>query len=211
MRFRDRSEAGKYLARTLNLNAYLKAPSAIVLGLPRGGVVVAYEVAKALELPLDVLIVRKLGVPRQDELAFGAIASGSTIILNNEIIQALYLKPEEIEKVRQKENQELQRREKLYRGNRPPSILKDKIIILVDDGIATGATMKAAIMSIHQHFPKRIIVAVPVAPYGATAEFENLVDELVICATPEPFWGVGKWYENFQQTTDEEVTQLLKI
>ncbi|CDZ78660.1 Putative phosphoribosyl transferasec/MT0597 [Legionella massiliensis] len=206
-KFIDRRDAGIALAK--RLEEYSQRSKAIILALPRGGVPVAYEVAKALSLQLDVFIVRKLGVPGHEELAMGAIASGGTVIFNDEIINSLYLSESLIERVIQKEQKELERREKLYRPNLPTLELKDKTIILIDDGIATGATMHAAVQSIDKQKPRHLAVAVPVAACSTYKEFSGRVDNFVCLLNPVNFYAVGLWYDDFNQTTDEEVTELL--
>jgi predicted phosphoribosyltransferase len=205
--FHDRFEAGRMLASLLT--AYANRPDAIVLGLPRGGVAVAYEVARALHLPLDVFIVRKLGVPGQDELAMGAIASGGVRVLNHAVINALGLGQAEIDQVIRREEQELRRREQQFRGERPPLQLKGKTVIVVDDGLATGATMWAAIAAIRQRGPAKIVMAVPVAAPAECEAFRQIADEVVCAVTAEPLHAVGLWYEDFPQLTDEEVRALL--
>lgn len=191
------------------LSSYANRPNAIVLGLPRGGVAVAYEVARALNLPLDVFIVRKLGVPGQEELAMGAIASGGVRVLNQAVIGALGLSQAEINEVIRREEQELRRREALYRGQRPPLNLKGKTVILVDDGLATGATMWAAIAAVRQQGPAQVVMAVPVAAPAECDAFKQIADDVVCAITAEPFHAVGLWYEDFPQMTDEEVRALL--
>lgn len=205
--FRNRTEAGQLLARELTI--YANRPDVLVLGLPRGGVPVAFEVAKALRLPLDICIVRKLGVPGHSELAMGALASGDVMVLNEEVIQEIGISQEVINKVAAKEKQELLRRERTYRGKRPISNLKNRNIILVDDGIATGSTLRAAINSLRQQQPKSIVVAVPVAPPLTCKELKKEVDEVVCLLMPEPLYAIGLWYEGFSQTTDQEVSNLL--
>lgn len=207
-RFRDRTEAGQVLAS--RLTAYAHRPDVLVLALPRGGVVVAFEVAKALHVPLDVLIIRKLGVPGYEELAMGAIASGGVQVLNDEVVRMLVLSTEVINKVTVQEQHELERREHLYRGDRPASDVQGRTIILVDDGIATGATMRAAIATVRKRQPARIIVAVPVAASATCEALETQVDELICIIRPEEFYSVGFWYEHFAQTTDKEVRDLLE-
>ncbi len=207
-RFRDRTEAGQLLAA--QLSAYEGRPDVLVLGLPRGGVPVAYEVAKALHAPLDVLIVRKLGVPGQEELAMGAIASGGVRVLNNDVVQLLGVPDNVIEMIADREQQELERRERLYRGGRPIYEVRGRTIILIDDGIATGATMHAAVAVLQQQQPARIIIAVPVAASSTCEEFATEVDEFVCIRRPEAFYAVGFWYENFSPTTDEQVRGLLE-
>src|SRR5438874_818659 len=206
--FQDRKEAGELLAE--ELSAYAHRDDVLVLALPRGGVPVAYEVARALDVPLDVFVVRKLGVPGYEELAMGAVASGDVRVLNHEIVQSLDISDELIEQVTAAERQELWRRERLYRDDRPPNDLTGRVVILVDDGLATGATMKAAAEALRQRGPARIVVAVPVAASPTCVEFRDLVDEVICARTPEPFRAVGIWYEDFSQTTDDEVRMLLQ-
>lgn len=207
-RFRDRRDAGKTLAG--KLLHYTARPDVLVLALPRGGVPVAYEVALALRVPLDIFIVRKLGVPGHEELAIGAIASGGIRVLNEGIIQALNIPEEIIEQVVQRERQELQRREQAYRGDYPPPEIHGRVAILVDDGLATGASMRAAVVGVRAQDPERIVVAVPTAALETCEAFENEVDEIICAITPEPFLGVGRWYEDFEQTTDEGVRLFLQ-
>ena len=189
---------------------YANREDVVVLGLPRGGVPVAYEVAKALDAPLDIFIVRKLGLPGHEELAMGAIASGGVRVLNQDVVQALEIPERVIDAVARREQQELERREKIYRGNRPKPVLKDKTVILIDDGLATGASMRAAVAGLRAQNPARIIVAVPTAAPETCEAFEDTVDEVVCATTPQPFYGVGLWYQDFAQVTDEEVRQLLQ-
>jgi predicted phosphoribosyltransferase len=200
-------EAGRHLAA--KLRHYAHRPDAIVLALPRGGVPVASEVARALDLPLDIYLVRKLGVPGHEELAMGAIATGDARVLNERVIQMLSIPAGIIEAVAQREIRELARRERLYRGDRPAPDLGGKVAILIDDGLATGATMRAAAVALRGQGPAKIVVAVPVAARETCDELGGEVDEMVCASTPEPFDAVGKWYENFSQTTDEEVRLLL--
>jgi len=207
-RFLDRTEAGQLLAT--QLAAYANRPDVLVLALPRGGVPVAFEVARELHAPLDVIIVRKLGVPGEEELAMGAIALGGVRVLNDDVIQMLTIPKETINKVAAHEQHELERRERLYRGDRPAYDIHGRIVILVDDGIATGATMRAAVSAVRHQHPARIIIAVPVAASATCEEFVAEIDELVCASRPEVFLGVGFWYENFSQTTDEEVRDLLE-
>lgn len=206
--FADRSDAGRVLAQ--KLAAYEGRDDVIVLGLPRGGVVVAFEVAKALQAPLDVYVVRKLGVPGQEELAFGAMATGGARVLNPDVVAAAGLDRERIEAITMRERAELDRRERLYRGDRPPLDLRGKTAIIVDDGLATGASMRTAILSLEAHHPERIVMAVPTAPLSTCHDLEREVDEAVCVMTPEPFFGVGQWYIDFSQTTDAEVVDLLQ-
>ncbi|AFY75858.1 putative phosphoribosyltransferase [Pleurocapsa sp. PCC 7327] len=206
-RFRNRTEAGQLLAK--KLTAYANRKDVLVLGLPRGGVPVAYEVAKALNAPLDICLVRKLGVPGHKELAMGAIASGGVRVLNYDVVSWLNISGKTIDKVAQKELRELQRRDRAYRGDRPPADARDRTVILVDDGLATGSTMRAAVAVLREQQPKSIVVAVPVAPPDTCKTLSAEVEEVVCLMTPEPFYAIGLWYENFAQTTDEEVRELL--
>jgi predicted phosphoribosyltransferase len=205
--FRDRAEAGRLLAA--RLEHYEGKPGVMVLALPRGGVPVAYEVAKALRAPMDVFIVRKLGVPGQEELAMGAVATGGVRVLNDQVVKGLGLPEYVIDAVVRWETEELNRRERLYRGDRPPPDVGGKTVILVDDGLATGSTMLAAVQALRQQGPARIVVAVPVASPDTCELLKKYVDDVVCAATPEPFYAVGLWYLDFSQTTDEEVRQLL--
>lgn len=204
----DRTEAGLRLAQSLK--HYEQRDDVIVLGLPRGGVPVAYEVAKALTAPLDVILVRKLGVPGHEEFAMGAIATGDICILMHEVINAHDIDEDAIADVLSSEKEELQRRERTYRQSRPWPDLKDKCVILVDDGLATGATMRAAIASVREQNAKKIIVAVPVAPAETAEALSHAVDEAVFLAVPTPFLAVGCWYQNFGQTSDGEVLRLIE-
>jgi putative phosphoribosyl transferase len=208
MRFHDRREAGRLLAE--RLARYAGADDVLVLGLPRGGVPVAFEVARALRAPLDVFVVRKLGVPGHAELALGAVASGGVRVLNEDVVAAVGLDEEAIERVAERELAEVERREREYRSDRPPLELRGKVAILVDDGVATGASMRAAALAARERGPRQVIVAVPVAADQTCDEFRHDVDEVVCAFTPEPFYAVGLWYENFEQTTDEEVRELLR-
>jgi putative phosphoribosyl transferase len=207
-RFRDRREAGRILAQ--KLSAYANRLDVIVLALPRGGVPVAYEVALALNAPMDIFLVRKLGLPGHEELAIGAIASGGVRVLNEDIIRALHIPKEVINIVAQRELRELQRREQSYRGDRPAPEVRDRTVILIDDGLATGASMRAAVAGLRAQHPAWIVVAVPAAAPETCAAFQAEVDEVVCAITPEPFLGVGRWYEDFSQTTDEEVRMFLE-
>jgi putative phosphoribosyl transferase len=207
MLYRDRFEAGSILATKLTAYAYRQ--DVLVLALPRGGVLVAYEVAKVLQVPLDVFVVRKLGVPGREELAMGAIASGGVRVLNEEIVQMLRIPDHIIEVVARKERWELERRERLYRDDRPPADVSAYTVVLIDDGVATGATMRAAVVALRQQHPARLVVAVPVAAPTTCDELRAEVDEIVCAETPDPFYGVGYWYEDFTQTTDQEVHDLL--
>jgi predicted phosphoribosyltransferase len=205
--FRDRVNAGKVLAE--HLRKYAGRPDVIVLALPRGGVPVAYEVAKALGAPLDVFIVRKLGVPGHEEYAMGAVASGGVRVLNEDVVRGLGLNDIAVERVAARELAELNRRERLYRGDRPEPDLKGRTVILVDDGLATGSTMKAAVKALAARGPARIVVAVPIAAADTCQALRREVDEVVCAVTPEPFHAVGLWYDDFRQTSDEEVHDLL--
>ena len=207
-RFRNRVEAGRLLAK--RLMAYQNHPNALVLALPRGGVPVGFEVAKALQLPLDVFLVRKLGVPGHEELAMGAIASNSEPIFQSNILRQLDLPISTIEQVVSRQQLELQRRENLFRADRPPLDLAGKDLIVVDDGLATGSTMLAAVQAIRQQIPARIITAIPVASKDALKLISYLSDEVICLLSPEMFYSVGIWYEDFQQTEDREVIDLLQ-
>ncbi|HZU68482.1 MAG TPA: phosphoribosyltransferase [Ktedonobacteraceae bacterium] len=205
--YRDRSEAGQELAT--RLAAYAHRQDIIVLALPRGGVPVAFEVAKALHAPLDVFVVRKLGVPGHEELAMGAIATGGVRFVNQEVVRMLRIPDAVIDAVTAREQQELERREHLYRDDLAPPDVRGRVVILVDDGLATGSTMRAAVTALRQQQPARIVVAVPVAAPSTCAELRAELDEIICAQTPEPFYGVGYWYENFAQTSEEEVHDLL--
>jgi predicted phosphoribosyltransferase len=205
--FKDRSDAGRLLSE--RLSKYNKNKNVLILALPRGGVPVAYEIAKSIDAPLDVFIVRKLGVPGHEELAMGAIATGDVQVLNKDVVRSLHISGELIDAEVARERLELQRRLVLYRGSREFPDIKDKIIILVDDGLATGATMYAAISAIKEMKAKKIIVAVPVASDETCNEMENKVDDMICLHTPEFFGGVGAWYDDFSQTSDEDVKEIL--
>jgi predicted phosphoribosyltransferase len=206
--FRDRRDAGKKLAQ--KLIDYSGRSDVIVLALPRGGVPVAYEVAVALRAPMDIFIVRKLGWPGHEEMAIGAIASGGVKVLNEDIVRYLNIPDNLIKAVAQRELRELERREKAYRGNHPPLEVKDHTVIVIDDGLATGASMRAAIVGVRTHSPRKVVIAVPTAALETCEALEPEVDQIICATTPEPFYGVSKWYENFSQTTDEEVRMLLQ-
>ncbi len=206
-RYRDRREAGRVLATLLG--EYAARDDVLVLALPRGGVPVAVEVAEALGAPLDLFLVRKLGVPGHEELAMGAIASGGTRTLNADVVQALHIPERVIDSVVASEKRELARRERLYRGARPLPEIEGKQVILVDDGLATGATMRAALQALRGHEPAAIIVAVPVAARASCELFQGEAEQVICALTPDPFQAVGLWYEDFSQTTDEEVRELL--
>lgn len=205
--FSDRSEAGRLLGEALE--AYIGRTDTLVLALPRGGVPVAFEVAEAIGAPLDLMLVRKLGAPGQEELAMGAIATGGIRVLNPEIVRGLHISDQTIDAVANREEQELRRRDKAYRGDRPPPELRDRCIVLVDDGLATGATMRAAVAALRQNGSSRIVVAVPVAPTDTVTTLRKETDEVVCLAMPEPYYAIGLWYRNFAQVTDQEVRDLL--
>ncbi len=207
MQFRDRTDAGRKLARYLAHHA--DQPDVLVLALPRGGVPVAFAVAQALHAPLDVFLVRKLGVPGHEELAMGAIASNGVRVLNEDVVRDLGLADEAIARVAAREEAELTRRERAYRDDRPPPEIAGRTVILVDDGLATGATMRAAVAALRQQRPARLVVAVPTAAPAVCDALRAEVDEVVCAITPEPFYAVGLWYEDFTPTTDDEVRALL--
>lgn len=206
--FRDRAEAGRVLAD--RLKKFAGHGPILVLALPRGGVPVGFEIAQALHADLDVFLVRKLGVPGHEELAMGAIASGGVRVLNHSIVQQFGIRDDEIDRVIRREEQEIERREALYREGRPPIAAANRTAVLVDDGLATGATMLAAVRAVRAQRPERIVVAVPLASPEACDDFRAQTDEIICAATPEPFQAVGIWYEDFSQTTDEEVRELLE-
>lgn len=208
MIFQDRIDAGRQL--TTRLTKYADRPDVIVLALPRGGVPVAFEVAQELNATLDIFLVRKLGVPGHEELAMGAIASGGVRVINQDVVSYLQIPGEVIDAVAAYEQRELERREREYRGDRPPPDLRGRVVILIDDGLATGSTMRAAAAAVRKQGPARIVVAVPVAAPETCENFRSEVDEIVCAVTPEPFRGVGLWYEDFSQTTDQDVRELLE-
>jgi putative phosphoribosyl transferase len=209
VRFEDRREAGEMLAK--KLRAFRGRDDVVILALPRGGVPVGFEVAKELGLPLDVLVVRKLGIPGHEELAFGAIASGGFGYIDKPLVKALKMPESMIEEVTQHETRELVRRESLYRGQRKRPVLRDKVVILIDDGLATGSTMRSAVQAVRADAANEIVVAAPVCSQQTCEALQNGVDTWCICVeAPEPLYAVGFWYRNFQQTTDEEVQQLLE-
>lgn len=208
MIYRDRSDGGKKLAAWLS--KFRDRDDVVVLALPRGGVPVAYEVAQELHAPLDIFLVRKLGVPGHEELAMGAIATGNVRVLNEGVVDYLQIPPRVIDAVAATETQELRRRERQYRGTRPQPDVTGKTVILIDDGLATGSTIRAAAQALRQQMPARIVVAVPVSAPQTCDEYQIGVDEIVCAAMPEPFLGVGQWYDDFSQTTDEEVRDLLE-
>jgi putative phosphoribosyl transferase len=192
------------------LQEYANRDDVVVLALPRGGVPVGFEVAKALHAPLDVFVVRKLGLPGQEELAMGAIASGGVRVLNSDLLRALRIPEEVVDQITQKEQRELERREREYRDERSPIDVRGKTVILVDDGLATGSSMRVAVLALKQKGPAQVGVAVPVAPSDTCAELQSVADKVVCAVTPQPFLGVGQWYEDFSQTSDEEVRELLR-
>jgi predicted phosphoribosyltransferase len=206
--FRDRRDAGRALARLLD--HYRSRGDVVVLALPRGGVPVGHEVATALGVPLDVFIVRKLGVPGHQEVAMGAIASGAAVVINDDVVRGLGITPAVIERVSHRESEELERRERLYREDAPPPDVGGKVAILVDDGLATGASMRAAVVALRRLRPARIVVAVPAAPASTCRELAAEVDEVVCAATPSPFFAVGQHYRDFTQVTDGEVRDLMR-
>jgi predicted phosphoribosyltransferase len=207
MYYHDRTEAGRRLAA--QLLAYANRPEVVVLALPRGGVPVAFAVAEALNAPLDVFLVRKLGLPGHEELAMGAIATGGVRVLNEAVVQALHMPDAVIDAVTAQEQRELERRERCYRDERPALDVRGCTAILVDDGLATGSTMRAAAVALRQRHPARIVIAVPIAASATCEEFRSEVDDIICAATPEPFYGVGLWYDDFSQTSDTEVRDLL--
>jgi putative phosphoribosyl transferase len=207
--FQDRRDAGRRLAE--HLSEYENRSDIVVLGLARGGLPVALEVAKALNAPLDVLVVRKLGVPGHRELAMGAIASGGVRVMNESIVRSLSISSAQVNSVADEEQKELERRERKYRGDKERLEVAGRTVILVDDGLATGASMRAAVTALRMQGPDRIVVAVPTGARITCLEFETEVDELVCLTTPDPFFAVGAWYEDFSQTTDEEVHRLLEM
>jgi putative phosphoribosyl transferase len=208
VRFKNRTEAGRQLAA--ELGGYANRPDVIVLGLPRGGVPVAFEVSLALSVPLDVFSVRKLGAPGQPELAMGAIAAGGIEVLNEDVIRDLAVPSALVQQVAGRERLELDRRDRLFRGDRPPPDVRGRTVILVDDGLATGSTMEAAILALRPQAPKLIVVAVPVGARDTCERLARLADTVVCLSMPEPFQAVGLWYEEFGQTSDDEVRRLLE-
>lgn len=206
--FHDRRDAGKHLAEALE--PYRSDPPPVILALPRGGVPVAFEVARALNAPLDVFVVRKLGFPGNEEFAMGAIASGGAMVLNNQLVSQAKISNQVIEEITLRERRELARREKLYRGHHPPMNLRNRTVILVDDGLATGSTMQAAVKAVRKLEPSRVVIGVPVAASEACAAFRSEVDGMVCARVPESFHSVGQWYEDFYQTSDHEVRFLLE-
>jgi putative phosphoribosyl transferase len=207
MLFEDRFEAGRVLAS--KLSEFSGRNDVLVLALPRGGVPVGYEVARALRAPLDVFVVRKLGTPGQEELAMGALAPGGMTVLNPEVVRALRIPQQTIDAVVAREQTELERREREYRNGRPAVSVRGRAVIVVDDGLATGSSMRVAAKALRKEAALQIVVAVPVAAPSTCAEFEAEVDKVVCATTPEPFWAVGQWYRDFSETTDQEVRDLL--
>lgn len=205
--FNDRVDAGRKLAK--DLLKYANRSDVLILALPRGGVPVAFEVAKELNVKMDVFIVRKLGVPGNEELAMGAIASDNIRVLNEDVVMSFQIPERVIDTVAEKERRELERRERAYRGDRPKPEIEGSTVILIDDGLATGATMRAAAAALKTKNPAKIVIAVPTAAPDTCEIFRKKVDEIICLATPEPFYGVGAWYEDFSQTTDKEVCELL--
>lgn len=208
MLFQDRNDAGRMLAA--KLAAFAERADVLVLALPRGGVPVGYEVARALHAPLDVFLVRKLGVPGQEELAMGALASGGIRVLNQDVVRALAIPPEMIERVAAAEHEELVRRQRRYRDDRPAPSVQGRTIILVDDGLATGSSMRAAVAALRQQHPTRIVIAVPVGAAETCDELQHEADEVVCARTPAPFYAVGVWYADFAQVTDDQVREYLQ-
>jgi predicted phosphoribosyltransferase len=206
--YRDRRHAGRRLAEVL-APKYQGRSDLVVLALPRGGVPVGWEVAQGLRAPLDVFVVRKLGVPGHEELAMGALASGGIVVLNHDVVDALGIEQETISRVAAAELRELTRREREYRSSMPPAQVEGKCVILVDDGLATGSSMRAAVQALRQRGPRELVVAVPIAAASTCANLRSEVDDAVCAATPEPFRAVGLWYDDFTQTTDQEVHELL--
>ncbi|MFL5612257.1 MAG: phosphoribosyltransferase [Gemmatimonadaceae bacterium] len=207
-RFTNRTDAGQRLATALV--RYSGRDDVTVLGLPRGGVPVAFEIASALDAPLDVFLVRKLGLPGHEEFGIGAIASGGIRVVDESVLSAYGVTPETLDRITEREQRELERREKLYRDDRPPPAIRDRVVILVDDGLATGSTMRAAIAALRVEGPREIVVAVPVGATETCAAMSALADEVICLATPDPFNAVGLWYDNFDQTGDLEVHELLE-
>lgn len=207
-RFKNRLHAGKLLAA--RLGAYAQRPDVVILGLPRGGVPVAYAVAEALDVPLDIMLVRKLGVPGYEEYAMGAIASNGQRVINPDAVRMLHISDQVIDAVARREWQEIQRREKLYRGDRAALPLQDRTVILIDDGLATGSSMLAAVQAVRGEHPARIIIAIPVAAFETCEKLRAEVDDLICLHIPEDFRAVGSWYDDFTQTTDDEVIDLLQ-
>src|SRR6218665_404821 len=207
-RFQDRRDGGRVLAE--RLGAWRGRADVVVLALPRGGVPVGFEVARALGAPLDIFLVRKLGMPGDEEVALGAIAAGGVRVLDRELIEQCGIGPETLARLTEREEREIARRNRLYRGERPAPDAHGRTVILVDDGLATGATMRAAVEALRKEAPARLIVGVPVAAKETCEALRDEVDDIICARTPEPFWAVGDWYQDFEQTSDEEVQQLLQ-
>ncbi len=207
-RFVDRENAGRALAH--KLLKYKGIPDLLIIGLPRGGVVVAFEVARALQAQMDVFIVRKLGAPYQPELAMGAVAEGGILLLNDAVVKYLSISKEFIDQTAKEQMVELERRQKLYRGDREMTKIAGRTVIVVDDGLATGATMKVAVRALKRKEPSKLVIAVPLGAFSTCSELKKEADELICLMTPEPFSAVGSWYENFEQTTDQQVRELLQ-
>jgi putative phosphoribosyl transferase len=206
--FRDRVDAGRQLAKALAV--YADRPDLLILALPRGGVPVGFEIARALRAPLEVFMVRKLGLPGHEEYAMGAVASGGVTVLDDAVVRRFGIPPRVVEDVIDRERMELRRREELYRGGEPPPAVTGKTVILVDDGLATGSTMRAAVTALRKERAKRVVVAVPIGAYDTCEMLRDVADSVVCAQTPEPFYAVGLWYDDFEQTTDEEVRDLLE-
>ncbi len=206
--FGDRTDAGRVLAGLLS--SFADRPDVVVLALPRGGVPVAFEIASALRVPLDILVVKKIGVPGYEELALGAAASGGLVLIDEELARHLDLPKQTIAEIVEQARHEVERREAAYRNHRPPPVVQGRTVILVDDGLATGSSMQAAVQALRRERPAAIVVAVPVAAPEAAAELAEMVDEVVCAQTPDPFFAVGAWYEDFSQTQDDEVRRLLE-
>ena len=207
-KFQDRRDGGRVLAE--RLGAWRGRADVLVLALPRGGVPVGFEVARALGAPLDIFLVRKLGMPGDEEVALGAIAAGGVRVLDRELIEQCGIGPETLARLTEREEREIARRNRLYRGERPAPDAHGRTVILVDDGLATGATMRAAVEALRKEAPARLIVGVPVAAKETCEALRDEVDDIICARTPEPFWAVGDWYQDFEQTSDEEVQQLLQ-
>ncbi|MGR8981107.1 MAG: phosphoribosyltransferase [Gammaproteobacteria bacterium] len=206
--FENRIQAGRLLAQAL-AGKYARRPDVTVLALPRGGVPVGFEVARVLEAPLDIMLVRKLGTPGHEELAMGAIASGGVRVMNPDVVSIIHISHEIIEEVTRNERHELEKRERAYRGEHPPPVVENRCVIVVDDGLATGASMRAAVAALKQRRPAAVVVAIPVAPPDTVDLLQQEADDVVCLATPEPFGAVGRWYRDFSQTDDDEVKFLL--
>jgi putative phosphoribosyl transferase len=206
--FDDRGDAGRKLAQ--RLGEFSDREDVMVLALPRGGVAVGYEVANALHVPLEVFVVRKLGVPGCEELAMGAITGSGVRVLNDDVVHSFEISQETLDFVAERELEELRRRESEYREDRPIPEIEGKVVILVDDGLATGASMRAAVLDIRNHHPGKIVVAIPTGARGTCMDFKKIADEVICLSTPDPFFGVGAWYRDFTQLTDDQVKELLR-